>query len=205
MRSSRPSSGRRSREFTSACWSINLIAIVLVFSICRRILDAQAAAAAAVAYALLSLSPWTLGFAGHATHFVVVFALAAILCLQRAFDRRRLSLYFGAGVFAGLAPLMKQPGLVFTAFVLAIWAWCEMNSASREPSKLPDWRQRVSRGATLIAGILTPFIVLFASLVATHTWNAFWLWTVSLCPLLRRAPQREGVPHVLGWIQARVG
>jgi len=35
------------------------------------------AAAAAVAYALLSLSPWTLGFAGHATHFVVLFALAA--------------------------------------------------------------------------------------------------------------------------------
>ncbi len=96
---------------------VNVAAIVLVFFICRRLLDAYAASAAAAAYALLSLSPWTLGFAGHATHFVVLFALAGVLCLQRAFERsaaRRL--YFLAGVFAGLAPIMKQPGIVFTGF-----------------------------------------------------------------------------------------
>jgi 4-amino-4-deoxy-L-arabinose transferase-like glycosyltransferase len=184
---------------------VNVVAIVLVFLICRRVLDATAAAAAAVAYALLSLSPWTLGFAGHATHFVVVFALAAILCLQQAFERRRLGLYFVAGVFAGLASLMKQPGLVFTAFVAAYWAWHEMTSASVDLSRLPasdrifvtgwggwwrymlapfwssasEWRQMVGRGAILIAGILVPFIVLFVSLVVTHTWDAFWLWTIA--------------------------
>jgi hypothetical protein len=153
---------------------VNILAIVLVFFICRRVLDATAAAAAAVAYALLSLSPWTLGFAGHATHFVVLFALAAILCLQRAFERRRLWMYFAAGVFAGLAPLMKQPGLAFTAFVVAYWAWHEMNGTTAV-----EWRHMLVRGATLVAGILAPFIVLFASLLATHTWSAFWLWTVS--------------------------
>jgi 4-amino-4-deoxy-L-arabinose transferase-like glycosyltransferase len=188
---------------------VNLLAIVLLFFICRRVLDATAAAAACVAYALLSLSPWTLGFAGHATHFVVVFALAAILCLQRAFEGRRLSFYFLSGVFAGLAPLMKQPGLVFTAFVLAYWAWHEMKTAS--------WRQMVGRGATLIAGIVTPFAVFFASLLATHTWNAFWLWTVSYAryygePLNSKVFKTfwEGVTLVLGdgvlfWIVAGVG
>ena len=99
---------------------VNVAAIVLVFFICRRLLDAYAASAAAVAYALLSLSPWTLGFAGHATLVVVLFALAGVLCLQRAFERRRLGLYFLAGDFAGLAPIMKQPGIVFAAFLLTI-------------------------------------------------------------------------------------
>ena len=152
--------------------AINATAIVLVFLICRRLFDAFAAAAAAVAYALLSLSPGTLGFAGHATHFVVLFALAGILCLQRAWERRRLGLYFLAGLFAGLAPIMKQPGIVFTGFVLAFWAWREARSAGR------DRRQMMSRGAALFAGILAPFVVLLASLLATHTASAFWLWTI---------------------------
>jgi hypothetical protein len=150
--------------------AINVIAIVLVFLICRRLLDPLAAAAAAVAYALLSLSPWTLGFAGHATHFVLLFALAGIICLQRAMERQRWSLYFLAGVFAGLAPIMKQPGIVFTGFILAYWAWYEARVG---------WRTKYSRGSALLVGILAPFGVLFASLIATHTLNAFWLWTIS--------------------------
>lgn len=222
---------------------VNLLAIVFVFFICRRVLDATAAAAACVAYALLSLSPWTLGFAGHATHFVVVFALAAILSLQRAFERRRLSLYFLAGVFAGAAPLMKQPGLVFTAFVLAYWAWHEMNTASVDLSRMPasdrifvvnritwwsymlapfwttagEWRQMLKRGASLIAGMISPFAALFASLLATHTWNAFWLWTVSYAryygePLNAKVLRTfwDGFTLVLGdgvlfWIVAGLG
>jgi hypothetical protein len=152
---------------------VNVVAIVLVFLICRRVLDAIAAAAAAVAYALLSLSPWTLGFAGHATHFVVVFALAGILCLQQAVERSRLTLFFLAGLFAGLAPIMKQPGLVFTGFVVAWWLWQESHAPTRNRT------QAMLRGAALLAGILTPFAILFASLLVTHTWNAFWLWTIS--------------------------
>jgi hypothetical protein len=182
--------------------AINLIAIVLVFLICRRLLDAVAAAAAAVAYALLSLSPGTLGFAGHATHFVVLFGLAGILCLQRAFERQRLAFFFLAGLFAGLAPLMKQPGIVFTGFVAAFWAWQEVRSASRDWRQtggllVPDyltplsimltslwptrreWRQTMLRGAVLIAGILLPFVVLLVSLWASHTLGAFSLWTIS--------------------------
>jgi len=150
--------------------AINVIAIVLVFLICRRLLDPVAAAAAAVAYALLSLSPWTLGFAGHATHFVVLFALLGVLCLQRAIERQRWSLYFLAGVFAGLAPIMKQPGIVFPGFILAYWAWHEAPGS---------WRPKLLRGSALLAGIVAPFCVLFASLFATHTFSAFWLWTIS--------------------------
>jgi hypothetical protein len=184
--------------------AINATAIVLVFLICRRLLDASAAVAAAVTYAILSLSPATLGFAGHATHFVILFALAGILCLQRARERQRLSLYFLAGLFAGLAPIMKQPGIVFTAFVLACWVWQEVRDARRDwgqplsseamlfgpklaafvftaVSLWPirrEWRQALLMGMVLVSGILAPFFALLASLGATHTLSAFQLWTI---------------------------
>jgi hypothetical protein len=190
---------------------INAIAVVLVFSICRRILDAQAAVGAAVAYALLSLSPWTLSFAGHATHFVILFALAGILCLQRAIERPRLTLFFLAGLFAGLAPIMKQPGLVFTAFVGSYWLWQEWHTSTS------DRRQTTLRGAVLLAGILSPFAILFASLLATHTLNAFWLWTIAYAryygePLNAKVLKTfwDGFKLVLGdgvlfWIGAGLG
>jgi len=57
---------------------------VLVFLIGRKLLDEVAGIAAAIAYALMSLSPSVLGLAAHATHFVVLAALGGILLLLQA-------------------------------------------------------------------------------------------------------------------------
>ena len=57
---------------------INAGSIVLVFLIGRKLLDEITGVAAAIFFALLSLSPSVLGLAGHATHFVTFFALAGI-------------------------------------------------------------------------------------------------------------------------------
>src|SRR4029077_9241175 len=62
---------------------VNLASITLIFLIGRKLLDDAAGVVAAVAYALMSLSPSVLGLAGHATHFVVVFALGGVLMLVR--------------------------------------------------------------------------------------------------------------------------
>jgi hypothetical protein len=63
---------------------VNVASIILVFRLGRRLLDNAAAAAAAVAFALLSLSPYVLGLAAHATHFVVLCALGGMVLLLRA-------------------------------------------------------------------------------------------------------------------------
>jgi hypothetical protein len=151
---------------------VNIAAIILVFLIGRRLFDSMAGAAAAVAYALLSVSPTTLGFAGHATHFVVLAALLAVFCLQRAIERERMSLYFVTGLFAGLAPVMKQPGIVFTAFVLAYWFWHELRSTQS------DWSEKIKRGAALCGGIVIPLLVTLASVWVTATEDNFWQWTI---------------------------
>src|SRR6266478_4086180 len=67
---------------------VNAASIILVFLIGRRLLDDITGAAAAAAFALMSLSPSILGLAGHATHFVTLFALAGTLTMLRAFDPR---------------------------------------------------------------------------------------------------------------------
>ncbi len=65
---------------------VNVASVVLMFLLGRRLLGEAAGVTAAVAFALLSLSPSVLGLAAHATHFVVLAALGGILLLLRACD-----------------------------------------------------------------------------------------------------------------------
>lgn len=60
---------------------VNAASIVLVFLIGRRLLDETVGLVAAVCFGLLSLSPSVYGLAGHATHFLVLPALAGVLFL----------------------------------------------------------------------------------------------------------------------------
>ena len=116
--------------------AVNAASIVLMFLLGRRILDDVAGVAAAVAFALLSLSPSVLGLAGHATHFVVLAALGGILVLLRACEpeagsqgpgfRRSSVRFFVSGLLFGLAFLMKQHGLFFGLFGGVYLLWVRM-------------------------------------------------------------------------------
>jgi hypothetical protein len=59
---------------------VNAASIVLVFLLGRKLVDEAAGVVAAVCFALMALSPSVLGLAGHATHFVTLFALAGCSC-----------------------------------------------------------------------------------------------------------------------------
>jgi hypothetical protein len=95
---------------------VNSASIFLVYLLARNLLSETAALTAGAAYALLSLSPTVLGFAAHATHFVVLPALGGVLSLLFALRNNRGYAYLLSGVFFGLALLMKQPGLFFLLF-----------------------------------------------------------------------------------------
>lgn len=151
---------------------VNIAQIVLVFMIARRLFDDWSAVVGAAAFAFFSISPSTLAFAGHATHFVVLAALAAIVCLQQAMARQRTWLYVFAGFFAGLAPIMKQPGIVFTGFVAACSLWTVFRAGR-------DVRWKLKTGTALLAGLATPALLMLASLWASATLSPFWLWTIT--------------------------
>ena len=114
MRSSWRCSGKRPSAIHAGVILVNLATAVLVFVLARRMYGDAAGVVAAGTYALLSIVPATLGLAAHATHFVMLPALAGIVLLQNLDGRTlRPARIFSAGLLIGLAVLMKQTGAAF--------------------------------------------------------------------------------------------
>ena len=96
---------------------------MLVYLLSPKRSDDSAALAAGATYGMLSLSPSVFGFAGHATHFVVLPALGGILLLLHALRKDKLLLYFLSGALLGLSFIMKQPGIFFVLFGATYILW----------------------------------------------------------------------------------
>jgi hypothetical protein len=166
---------------------------------------------AAGTYALLATSPSVLGFAGHATHFVVLAALGGILLLLSAVRSRSKWSLFWSGTILGLAFLMKQPGIFFVLFAglyLLIVEWRGKNG----------WRDFTMRLAIFTFAAALPFCITCLWMWRAGVFRRFWFWTFTYVRLygsmisIRQAP---GVlwdnasyvirPAVLIWIIAAMG
>jgi hypothetical protein len=151
---------------------VNAAAIVLVFLIGRRLFGAGAGAMAGAGYALMSVSPSVLGTSAHATHFVIVFALAGFLLLMTSRDGpRRLGTAFLSALLFGLSFIMKQQAVYFLFFAWALFAWSE-------------WKERSSGGtrmairlAIFTLGLVIPFAVTCLLLWRAGVWDTFYFWT----------------------------
>jgi hypothetical protein len=160
---------------------INAASIVLMFLLGRKLLDEVTGIVAAVTFGLLSLSPSVLGLAGHATHFIVLPALAGTLLLLRALEQRAVNsiqypvssiqpkgvssqlsvvswsrsprvLLFWAGLLFGIAFLMKQHGIFFGIFGGIYLLWT-MLFEMRPPKRGRRSRQRRSQGLPGTEGV----------------------------------------------------
>jgi len=165
--------GQTSAGIHAGLLIVNTATILLVFLLGRRLLNARAGAVASASYAVLSLSPSVLGTAGHATHFVVLPALAGMLLLLVALEFRSPLAIMGSGLLVGLATLMKQSGAFFIVFAVAYLLWHE-----RVIGKVP-WTGCVARAALLASGAAVPLGVMCLTLVWAGVFDEFWFWTVS--------------------------
>jgi 4-amino-4-deoxy-L-arabinose transferase-like glycosyltransferase len=95
---------------------VNLITVALLFFLGRRLLNEIGGIVAAATYAVLSMMPYVLGLAAHATHFVVAPVIGGALLLLRPLDRQSTKALFASGALFGVALLMKQPGFLFILF-----------------------------------------------------------------------------------------
>ncbi len=151
---------------------VNTATTLLVFFLTARLFDSLAPTAAALSYALLSTSPSVLGLAAHATHFVVLAALAGILLLLEAMESNRTWLFFASGMLLGLAFLMKQPGIVFLLFAGLYLLKVKL-------ARPTNWRTlRASAGALALGGVL-PFVLTCLFLLKAGLFQKFWFWTFS--------------------------
>jgi hypothetical protein len=151
---------------------VNVAATVLVFLLGKYLYGSLAGAVAGITYSFLSCRPGVLGVYAHATHFVVLAALAGILLLLYAIDAGRTGLFFGSGLCFGLAFLMKQPGILFAVFAGLYWLWQEW--------KRPfPWRNIAMRGGALLAGVALPFGLMCLIFLRAGVFRSFWFWTWS--------------------------
>ncbi len=80
---------------------VNVAATLLIFLLAKHLYGSLAGAVAGITYSFLSCRPGVLGIYGHATHFVVLAALAGILLLLHAIDTSRTGLFFASGLPSG--------------------------------------------------------------------------------------------------------
>jgi hypothetical protein len=140
---------------------VNAGAIVLIYILGRRLFSVSAGLAACAAYALLSVGAGVLGTQAHATHFVVLAALAGLWLLLRYTDSARPWTLFWSGVLFGVAFLMKQHGILFGMFAAGYLV------ANRQWKKLP----------LFLAGAAAPFALTCLILWWAGVFGRFWFWT----------------------------
>ncbi len=152
---------------------INCVTILLVFLMARKFISEAAALVASAAYAILSLSSSVLGFAGHATHFVVLPALGGVLALLLALRNNKLNAYCWSGFLFGLAFLMKQPGVFFFLFGISYIVYAHFSSASGPSIK----KLMLNLGIFTVGGV-APLIFTVAYLYFSGVFDTFWFWTI---------------------------
>lgn len=190
---------------------VNAATSLLVFLLASRLFGFLAGAVAGASYALLSANPLGLGLAGHASHFVVLLAIAGILLLLHAIESRKTWQFFCGGLLLGLAFVMKQPGIFFLLFGGAYLLQSRLRSPDRWRGLAP------SLGALSLGGVL-PFAVTCLLMLKAGVFRNFWFWTFSYSSqYASRVTVGEGfallkfiLPHVVGpvfliWIIAGVG
>ena len=149
-----------------------LPSVGILFFIGRNMYGPIGASVAAGTYALLAITPPTLGLAAHATHFVVLPALGGILLLQTLSANAPAWRVALAGVLFGLAALMKQSGIIFGLFG-ALWL---LRIEGAGPER--DNRRLRIRFSCLVLGGLLPFGITCALLAGAGVFGRFWFWTV---------------------------
>lgn len=170
---------------------VNCFSIILLFLITRKLLTPRAALVAALSFAILASSPTVLGFAAHATHFVVLAALAGAWLLLSARESGRLALYGGSGFLFGLAFLMKQQGLFF-----GLWGAFFIGYTGLA-LKTADLRATGKRLSMFAAGAMLPFLAVAGIALASGTFDKFWFWTVKYSATYAAAvPFSRGVKNL---------
>jgi hypothetical protein len=147
---------------------VTSLSILLLFLISRKVLNEAGGFMAAALFAALSAHPYANGLAGHATHFVVLFACLATYALLRQAEKDSTVWKLLAGASLGLAILMKQHAAVF-ALAGTLWlAW----------EKRSHLRPLLASLGILGGGMAAPIGLVFAGLAWAGVWQRFHFWTI---------------------------
>ncbi len=191
---------------------INLCSILFIYLFVKKIIGNNGALIAAAIYAILSLSNSVLGFAAHATHFLIFPAIAGTFVLYKTINNDKKILYFLSGILLGIVPLMKQQGIFFCVFgasflLLSFFLYKRKNVKAFS-----------LRFILFIFGGLIPFGLMLIILKLCGVFDKFWFWTFQYAmeyeqqvnlsdafPLFKRMFLIVTTDYYLIWIFAALG
>jgi hypothetical protein len=148
---------------------VNAATTVMMFFLGKRLSGELGGVACAAAYALLSTGVAIMGLQAHATHFVVLAAVAGLLVFVRSISSGRPLAIFCAGLLFGAAVVMKQPGLFFAIFATLQLAYSEWRR--KQP-----WRSTLHRVGIFLVGVVLPFALTCAVMKICGVFDKFWFW-----------------------------
>ncbi len=152
---------------------VNAATTLLLYLLARRFSGRLGSVVAATSYAVLSTSVSVLGLAAHATHFVVLFAVAGILLHLKALDTGKMWQFFLSGILLGLAFLMKQHGIAFAVFG---GLYLLKSLLKNEWQRPPQWKNVPKTFGSYGAGFVLPFALTCLILLAAGVFKNFWFW-----------------------------
>jgi 4-amino-4-deoxy-L-arabinose transferase-like glycosyltransferase len=168
---------------------INIATIVLIFFLGQQLVNSTVGLVAAMSYAVLSVSPSVLGFAGHATHFVLLPVLGGILLLLKEKSGATLQValqerascklapqwaygrLFASGLLFGLGVLMKQPAVFFALFG-AIYL------VSNNLYRRFHLEKILLRTLIFSVGVILPLGITCLLFWRMGVFDRFWFWTI---------------------------
>ena len=169
---------------------VNAATIFLIFLLGRQLVNSVVGLAAGMSYAVLSVSPSVLGFAGHATHFVLLAVLAGTLLLLKATDRQAFGLLFASGTLFGIGVLMKQPAVFFGLFGTIHLVSNDLRRRFR-PEKM------LLRTLIFSAGVVLPLGITCLFLWRIGVFDKFWFWAIDYARQYGRLVTFSQAPRIL--------
>lgn len=190
--------------FGQTAWGIhvglllmNAATTVMLFLFARRVIGERAALFAAAAFAVLTLDRWIMAVFAHATHFVILPAVAGLFVLSHAREKNRRALFFLAGVLLGSSVLMKQHAIAFVPLGVALCLW------RGPPADGVSFGAAARRAAILGLGALAPFLLLCAVLAAHGVLGRFWFLTFDYArAYVSEVPWSRALPALAGGLRA---
>jgi hypothetical protein len=154
---------------------VNVLSIILLFVFARTAYDGWVAAAAAAAFALLSMSYHVQGFWANAEHFILPFVIGANLLLLLGLERNRISYILFSAMLFGCAALVKQHAtffglLGFAALLISLW-----QNKPTDKKKILEISFGFHRGSPYSIDLM-----LFLSRIRRRSWKIFSL-DICLC------------------------
>jgi len=180
--------GQSTRGIHLGLLAVNLLSVLLVFLLARRLLGPWPALAAATAFAVLSVGPAVHGIVANAEHFVLVPALGGLLLAAIGLERERPLWLAAGGLLSGCAFLAKQHG-IFLVAATAVWLLL---------AERPARRARGARLGIFAGAAAVPYLLTCIVLLAAGTFDRFWFWTARYAAAYtRRVPWSEATDALL--------